>query len=128
MAAALLVDTDVMVDFLRGQPRAVAFMSEAPLPLALSVVTVAELYAGVREDEESAILARSLAACDIRALDTEVAARSGLLRRDYGKSHGVGLADALIAATAELHGLKLVTLNRKHYPMLDTVMVPYRKD
>lgn len=128
MAASLLVDTDVMVDFLRGLPGAVAFVSEAPLPLAVSAVTVAELHAGVREGEERAVLARCLSACDIRVLDAEVAARGGLLRRDYGKSHGVRLADALIAATAEMHGLKLVTLNRKHYPMLASVLVPYRKN
>lgn len=35
------------------------------------------------------------------------------------------LADALIAATAEFHGAWLVTLNVKHFPMLDDVMVPY---
>jgi predicted nucleic acid-binding protein len=50
-----------------------------------------------------------------------------LFRRDYGKSHGVGLADALIAASAEMRGAVLVTLNRKHFPMLPTVIVPYQK-
>ena len=48
-------------------------------------------------------------------------------RREYGKSHGVGLADALIAATAEVVGAQLVTLNKKHFPMLDDVYVPYTK-
>ena len=55
------------------------------------------------------------------------AVRGGLFRRDYGKSHGVGLADALIAATAELAQATLVTLNAKHFPMLPTVLVPYQK-
>jgi len=35
--------------------------------------------------------------------------------------------DTLIAATALRHKLDLATLNRKHYPMLDAVQVPYRK-
>lgn len=39
----------------------------------------------------------------------------------------VGLADALIAASAEIYGLTLATLNKKHYPMLKTVHIPYRK-
>ncbi len=52
--------------------------------------------------------------------------KGGLYRRDYGPSHGVGLADALIAATAELHQAKFVTLNARHFPMVE-VEVPYSK-
>jgi predicted nucleic acid-binding protein len=43
------------------------------------------------------------------------------------KSHNVGLADALIAATAESRQAALVTLNIKHFPMLANVVVPYQK-
>jgi predicted nucleic acid-binding protein len=48
-----------------------------------------------------------------------IATRGGLLRRDYGRSHGVGLNDALIGATALEMRLQLLTLNVKHYPELD---------
>jgi hypothetical protein len=37
------------------------------------------------------------------------------------------LADALIDATATQHQVALSTLNRKHFPMLQDVIVPYRK-
>ena len=60
-------------------------------------------------------------------VDDVIAAAGGLIRRDYGKSHGVGLADAIIAATAEVRKANLVTLNRKHFPMLANVIVPYQK-
>jgi predicted nucleic acid-binding protein len=59
-------------------------------------------------------------------LDEEIAKRGGLIRRDYGRSHGIGLADALIAGTALVHNLIRVTLNRKHFPMVE-VTVPYQK-
>jgi predicted nucleic acid-binding protein len=123
-----LVDTDVMIDFLRGQAQAVAFMQAVPLPVHVSAITVAELFAGVREGEEKAALDTALTACRVHPLTADIAMRGGLWRRDYGRSHGVGLADALIAATAEHAGLDLVTLNARHYPMLERISIPYRKN
>jgi predicted nucleic acid-binding protein len=42
----------------------------------------------------------------------------GLLKT-YAKSHGVHVFDSLIAASAIENGFTLVTLNRKHYQMID---------
>lgn len=44
--APLVVDTDVLIDYLRDQADAVAFLEGCTQPLALSVVSVAELYVG----------------------------------------------------------------------------------
>jgi hypothetical protein len=44
-----LIDTDVLVDYLRGQPSAVAFIQQAPVAFWVSTMTVAELFAGIRE-------------------------------------------------------------------------------
>jgi predicted nucleic acid-binding protein len=127
MAEHLLIDTDVIIDYLREQPEAVAYLEGLVGPQLLSAVTVAELYAGVREGEERVALDSFLRAFEIVPVDTEIAVKGGLYRRDYGKSHSVGLADALIAATAEARHATLVTLNKKHFPMLSTVSVPYQK-
>ncbi|HEX8360165.1 MAG TPA: type II toxin-antitoxin system VapC family toxin [Longimicrobium sp.] len=126
-AGRLLVDTDVVVDYLRGVPLAVDYLEGATETLLISAVTVAELFAGVREGKERTALGAFLAAFDIVTLDRACAERGGLFRRDYGKSHNTGLADALIAATAESQNARLVTLNVKHFPMLTDVLVPYRK-
>ena len=58
-------------------------------------------------------------------VDAAIARRGGSLRRTFRQSHGTGLLDALIAATAEAHGARLVTRNLRHFPMLDDVLVPY---
>jgi predicted nucleic acid-binding protein len=50
-----------------------------------------------------------------------------LYARQYRKSHGTGLPDAVVAATANLEDVVLATLNRKHFPMLTNVLVPYVK-
>jgi len=124
MAAPLLIDTGVLVDYLRGRTEAAAFLEARTEPLLISVITVAELFAGVREGEERRLLEQFLSAFEIVALSREIARTGGLYRRDYGPSHGVGLADALIAATAELKQARLVTLNSRHFPMV-AVEVPY---
>jgi predicted nucleic acid-binding protein len=126
MAARLLFDTDVLIDYLRDVPLAMEFLRQADTVL-VSAVSVGELFAGVREGEERIRLDALLQEVDIVPLDRQAAEHGGLFQRQFGRSHNVGLPDALIAASSELHGARLVTLNRKHFPMLPDVLVPYRK-
>jgi predicted nucleic acid-binding protein len=91
----------------------------------ISVITVAELYAGVRDGAERTQLDVFVSAFGIIPLDRDIAVTGGLYRRDYGRSHGTGLADAPIAATATSRGLTLVTLNKKHFSMVAALVVPY---
>lgn len=125
-----LVDTDIWIDFLRGVPEAVNFVDQLPDVVFISAVSVAELYAGVREGKEREVLGDLLTSLKIISLDDVGAAHGGLIRRDFGKSHGVGLNDALIAATVMQHDCQLFTLNVKHYPALPKAQVtrPYAKD
>ena len=55
----------------------------------------------------------------------EIARDGGLHRRDFGPTHGTGLVDGIIAATCTRVDAALVTLNRRHYPMLNRILVPY---
>ncbi len=127
MATPLLLDTDVLIDYLRGQVDAVAFLRKTRRRLCVSALTIAELHVGVREGTERQVLDNFLSLMEVFAVSPEIAKLGGLWRRDYGKSHGTGLIDALIAASAEIHGCTLATLNEKHFPMLEAVLVPYRK-
>jgi len=123
----LLIDTDVLIDYLRDQADAVAYLDAATERLLISAMTVAELYAGVREGAERVALDDFIKAFEIVPINKEIATKGGLYRRDYSKSHGTGLADAIIAASAEIQRAELVTLNRRHFPMLSQVIVPYQK-
>jgi predicted nucleic acid-binding protein len=127
MTERLLLDTDVLVDYLRGRAEAVTYLESLTEVLSTSAITVAELYAGVRDGAERTQLDAFLSAFDIVPVEQEIALKGGLYRRDYGRSHSMGLGDALIAATAEVQGATLVTLNKKHFPMLADVIVPYVK-
>jgi predicted nucleic acid-binding protein len=101
----LLVDTDVLVDHLRGARR---FDPEGA-PVSYSTITRAELFAG-RASEETAVgvLLRPFSELPV---DRAVAELGGRLRRQQG----VAIADALIAATALVHDLALLTRNVRHF-------------
>ncbi|MDQ3647535.1 MAG: type II toxin-antitoxin system VapC family toxin [Actinomycetota bacterium] len=102
--AERLIDTDVLVDHLRGAQRL-----EPDGDDYYSVVTRAELFAGRGGDEEG--LRRMLGPLGELPVDRAVAELGGRVRREAG----LALGDALIAATALTHGLALLTRNRRHF-------------
>ena len=127
MTKRLLLDTDVLIDFLRGQPQAVQLLEDTDCEFHVSAVSVAELYVGVRDGREREVLDQLVGLLRTIEISTEIAQQAGLWRREYGKSHGTGILDALIAACADALQIPLATLNVKHFPMLPNVSAPYRK-
>jgi predicted nucleic acid-binding protein len=128
VAEPILLDTDVAADFLRGVDRAVSFVRSQQHRIILSSIVVAELYAGVMDREEEVYLANFVSLFPVVPVTTEIAKQGGLLKRDYGESHGVGLADAIIAAMAEAYKAELKTLNVRHYPMFKGLKAAYVRD
>jgi len=123
----ILPDTDVLIDFFRGYKKAVKFINENESDIILSAIVVAELYAGVKGKKELSVLDNFISLFDVVPITSEVAKAGGLFRHNFGKSHGVGLADALIAATCVAKNAQLKTLNIKHYPMLAGLKSAYTK-
>jgi predicted nucleic acid-binding protein len=121
-----LIDTDVLIDYLRDRSEAVAFMESLEEPPLVSALTVAELYAGVREGRNRRLLDDFVARMEVVPLDRDIAIRGGRIRRDHKNSSGVGPIDAMIAATAEALQARLITRNPRHFPTLSNVLVPYR--
>ena len=99
--AEILVDTDVLIDHLRGKRRLIRRKDR----ISYSVVTRAQLFAGHSTDE--ARVGELLAPFREVAIDRAIAERAGRIRR----RSGTPLADALIAATAIERGLMLATRN-----------------
>ena len=127
MIERYLIDTDILIEYLRREQQAADFVESLSGVLLLSIITIAELYSGVRDDPEEKSIEQFLLAFKVIAIDESIARRAGLLRRDFRQSHGTGLADAFIAASAEKARATLVTFNKRHFPMLDHVQVPYRR-
>ena len=130
MSGPVLVDTDVLIDFLRGYGPAESFINVHSERIILSAIVVAELYAGAKgakDGTEQTMLEDLLSLFRIVPIGSDVARLGGLYRRDYGPSHGVSLPDGLVAATALLEGAELKTLNIRHYPMFEGIEPAYRK-
>lgn len=127
MAGTLLPDTDVLVDYFRGYPAAVSFIGKNASRIFLSAIVVTELYAGVRGPTEKETLDNFISLFRVVPVTAAIAKKGGLFKSDYGKSHGVGIADAIIAATAAAENAKLKTLNIKHYPMIEGLVPAYKK-
>ena len=130
MPTPFLVDSDILIDYLRGRPAAVRFVTDHADRVIVSAVSVAELYAAVRgqaRDAQRVALADFLELFPIVPVTADIAKAGGLYRRDYARSHGIGLADAVIAATAVSSEAVLMTLNVRHYPMFEGLEAAYRK-
>lgn len=76
----LLLDTDVLIDYLRNRPEAVSYMSSLTATRLVSVITVAELYAGVREGTERTELDMFTSRVRILPVNLEIAIKGGLYR------------------------------------------------
>lgn len=123
-ANRFLVDTDVIIEYLRGRDEAVRYLESLEGDLCVSAITVAELYSGVKGDDEESALERFLDAFEVVPVDRALARLGGLCWQRYQPAHGTGLADAIVAMSAESAHATLVTFNARHYPMLKGVIVP----
>jgi tRNA(fMet)-specific endonuclease VapC len=109
-----LVDTGVLIRHLRGQKMAVRLLRGLVREGHLYVATVTrlEIFAGtppIEEYKTRKVLSRLI---DLD-MDRTIADRAG--EYVYLSSHALQLPDAIIAATATIHHLTLLTLNVKHF-------------
>ncbi len=114
----VLIDTDVAIDFLQGaayaQPLLAGLWRDGLA--ALSVVTLCELTAGMK-DAEKIQTHNFVEACTVEQVSKDIAFKAGELYRKYrGKGVTLTSLDCLIAATAIVKGYKVATRNVSHYP------------
>jgi len=122
-----LIDTSILVNVLRGDKSARAWIDALPENAgAISVITAAELIAGCRNRTEQRAVEREMELYDTVWVSEEISRAALEFYKRYHLSHNVGFLDCLIAATALQNSLRLATLNLKHFPFpeLDVVR-PY---
>ncbi len=120
----MLIDSDVLVWLTRGHVGAARRLHELS-PWRISVVTYIELAQGCRDKTELARLKKGLAARQTEVLQVTptISQQAAELVDALALSHGMRLADALIAATAIEHGLTLISANVKHFGAVSGLMI-----
>ena len=124
--ASYLLDSGLLIRHLRGRPEAVQIMREIGKRERLAIASVSrlEIHAGMRTHERyrtQKLLSRFLT----YPMDADIAERAGDYIREYhDQGVSVSVPDAIIAATALLHGLTLVTFNPKDFPMTGLSLFP----
>jgi predicted nucleic acid-binding protein len=113
-----LVDTDIAIDFLREREYALKLLESwaGEGLLAISTLTHLEIYQGMKAGEEMATNAFLDGLVSV-AVDIPIARRAGTMLGELrSKGKTIGIADAIIAATALQFGAALLTNNIEHYP------------
>lgn len=116
----IIIDSDILIWLLRGNLEIKKQFDNQIINnkglIFVTPVQVTEITASLKENEkmDTEIFLSSMHCI---AIDYKTGQLAGYYLNKYKKSHGIMMADALIAAAAYLHNLKIWTLNKKHYPM-----------
>ncbi len=115
----MIFDSDVMIWHLRGHARADHVIKSSPYA-AVSAITHMEVTRGFLNKDESRRWKAFLKNfnIDILPIDERICAKAMFWIDEFALSHGLDIPDALIAATADTHGLPLCTNNTKDYKFL----------
>lgn len=119
-------DSTILIAHLRGDRRATDLLLETPRAERLvSVLSRVEIEGGMRSAERQQVAAL-FSYLRMKPVTDAIARRAGGYLRQYRRSHqGIDLVDYVIAATAEQFQAELLTLNVKHFPMLDQLEPPW---
>jgi len=122
----ILVDTNIIIDHLRGKNGATEYLEDLEnSEVAFSVVTEAELISGEEcsDPDKRTLVLQLLNSWEKTEVDNEIAVKAGDLRREKA----IGIADSIIAATALKIDARLATQNRSDFQPVEGLEVrsPY---
>jgi len=126
----ILLDSDIMIDFLRKYPPAINWLSSLEdEKIALPGYVVMELIQGCNNKVELQSLRKFIANFKVIWATEEICNQALEIFAEYNLSHNLGLIDALIGQTSVFLGLPLHTFNIKHYAIIPNIKTiqPYQR-
>lgn len=126
--ADVLLDTDILVDVIRNIPEAITYLQnlEQGAIVWLSSITYMELLIGCRNKTEQRKVERFVVRYQLAKLNEAITERAIALLQKYRLSHGLLIADGLIAATALVMDKPLASKNQRDYRFIvGLTLLPY---
>ena len=121
-SVTILCDTDVIIEYLKGNETTKKIFDKLERTnVALSAITLMELYYGALNKRELNKIKRALSEFNILPLNEEITEIAINLIEKYSKSHGLKIPDALIASTAIYYGISLWTYNIKDFRFIESL-------
>ena len=117
----LLIDTDVLIDSLKGIKEAKDLFRTKDINLYCSILSKKELLSksGLRESERRRII-DLLSRIKVLKIDDDISKKYSFLMKKYGESSDL-IVDYIIAATAWSKKLPLLTRNRRHFARIQEI-------
>ena len=128
MESLILVDSNLIIDSLNDDPDAKKELIQiGSNNIIISTVTEWEILRGALNKAELKKFSKYLKRFNILQIDKLTSQQAGILLKTYHLSHGLDIPDALIAATAMRHKLKLRTNNRKDFAFIKGLVMSESK-
>ena len=116
----IFIDTNIVIEYLKDN----SFLKGCNFEeLFINDIVIMELYQGARNKQDLAFIKKKVAVFQILNTHQEIINLAKQIVEKYGLSHNMKIMDALIAATAMVYDLELMTLNRKHFQFLPQLKI-----
>ena len=123
-----VIDTDILIDASKGNEDSMTFLTtQQDAGIRISIISAIELVVGCRNKTELSQTQKFLQGCVILPITVTASQVAYQLIETFALSHGLLMADALIAATVLERGATLYTKNTRHFQMISRLEIirPY---
>ena len=114
-----LCDTDIVIEYLKNNESICKLIESIGFDnISISIITKAELLHGAFDKNESLKIEKYLSTLEIYHIDNNISLKFNDIMKDYSLSHRINIPDALIAATAIINNIELLTRNKKDFKFI----------
>lgn len=119
----IVLDTNILIEVLKGNPKTIKQVQTLDDELAISSISVMELYYGARDKQEVKKIEKFVSLFTILHLNESISFKAMQLIQTYAKSHTLDIPDGLIASTVLTDNIKLFTYNLKDFKFIEKIQL-----
>ena len=117
----IVLDTNILIEILKGDEKTIHKVQSFSDELAISSISVMELYYGAINKAELNKLEKFTSLFQMIQINETISKTAIGLVKSYAKSHTLDIPDSLIAATCLMNDCQLFTYNLKDFKYIEGV-------